>query len=165
MQKSMSSHNLVLVWLISRTHRRCCFFGDNMGKLKKWRKKSKSSSRGCLHANRLDIACPHIMAGLWSDGVHQELFRSVCAERVRQVRKIRGLDEARLFIFTLKSNQLKRVSQLGCESEKISRIGFILINMTLRWVQWTKKHTHKIENIYTCIWHACRMYSTIPSKF
>ena len=43
------------------------------------------------------------MAGLWSDGVHQELFRSVCAERVRQVRKIRGLDEARLFIFTLKS--------------------------------------------------------------
>ncbi|OEU09327.1 hypothetical protein FRACYDRAFT_248783 [Fragilariopsis cylindrus CCMP1102] len=24
------------------------------------------------------------MAGLWSDGVHQELFRSVCAERVRQ---------------------------------------------------------------------------------
>ena len=48
------------------------------------------------------------MAGLWSDGVHQELFRSVCAERVRQVRKIRGLDEARLFIFTLKSKSSSR---------------------------------------------------------
>ena len=50
------------------------------------------------------------MAGLWSDGVHQELFLVFCAQRVRQVRNIRGLDEARLFIFTLKSNQLKRVS-------------------------------------------------------
>ena len=48
------------------------------------------------------------MAGLWSDGVHQELFRSVCAERVRQVRNIRGLDEARLFIFTLKSKSAQR---------------------------------------------------------
>lgn len=80
-----------------------------------------------LHANRLDIACPHIMAGLWSDGVHQEYFAVFCAQRVRQVRKIRGLDEARLFIFTLKSKSAQE-SQLGCESEKISRIGFILIN-------------------------------------
>ena len=40
------------------------------------------------------------MAGLWSDGVHQELFLVFCAQRVRQVRNIRGLDEARLFIFT-----------------------------------------------------------------
>ena len=48
------------------------------------------------------------MAGLWSDGVHQELFLVFCAQRVRQVRNIRGLDEARLFIFTLKSKSAQR---------------------------------------------------------
>lgn len=35
-------------------------------------------------------------------------FAVFCAQRVRQLRKIRGLDEARLFIFTLKSKSAQR---------------------------------------------------------
>ena len=78
------------------------------------------------------------MAGLWSDGVHQELFLVFCAQRVRQVRNIRGLDEARLFIFTLKS----RESAWLRERENFKNITLGSMN---------EKQSHKIENIYTCI--------------